>query len=120
MGNNGYFDELNRPRLTINVIGGRARAKLDALIDTGFDGSLCLPLSIAVQLGLELTGVTYVEFADGTMRRELTFMGRVGFGKFEGKVEILLTESEDTLIGLELLKGSRLEIDFKQRKLKIT
>lgn len=56
MANNGYVDELNRPRLTINVIGDRAEAKLDALIDTGFDGSLCLPLSIAVQLGLELTG----------------------------------------------------------------
>lgn len=54
------------------------------------------------------------------MRRELTFVGRVGFDKFEEKVEILLTEGEDALIGLELLKGSKLEIDFKQRKLKIT
>ncbi|MEM2128018.1 MAG: hypothetical protein QXH67_07345, partial [Candidatus Bathyarchaeia archaeon] len=66
MESEGYVDELNRPRLSINVIGGRAEAKLDALIDTGFDGSLCIPVGIAVQLGLDLTGVTYVELADGT------------------------------------------------------
>lgn len=115
----GHVDELNRPRLIINVIGGRGEAKLGALIDTGFDGSLCLPVSIAVQLGLDLTGVTYVELADGTVNRELTFMGGIGFDKFERKVEILLTQGEDALLGLGLLKDSRLEIDFKQRTLKM-
>ena len=43
---------------------------VDAVIDTGFDGYLCLPVQLAIQLGLELSGSIKVELADGSIKRE--------------------------------------------------
>jgi len=57
--------------------------RLRAVVDTGFDGAVCLPVSIAVNLGLELVGREFVEYADGRVVRELLFGARCSFwGKF--------------------------------------
>jgi len=82
------------------------------LIDTGFNGELCLPTQIAVQLGLELSGTQIVELADGTMRRELISIGRGVFDNRERRMEISLTDGQDTLIRTRLLADKTLEIDF--------
>ena len=46
----------------------RKSVEIDAIIDTGFDGSLCLPVPIAIQLGLELSCSQVVELADGSLQ----------------------------------------------------
>jgi len=57
----------------VDVIGLRERQRLLALFDTGYDGFLCLPVEIAVGLGLELSGSQWVQYADGRIERELVF-----------------------------------------------
>ena len=52
----GYLDENNQPRIRVIATGIRMETSLDAIIDTGFDGHLCLPVQIAIQVGLELYG----------------------------------------------------------------
>jgi len=52
----GYFDGAGRPRVTVSVFGNRGETTIDALIDTGFDGALCVPIPVAIPLGLELYG----------------------------------------------------------------
>ena len=42
------------PTADLEIMGSRASMAIAAIIDTGFDGYVCLPTSIAVQLGLEL------------------------------------------------------------------
>lgn len=54
------------PTAQIEVIGGRQAIELTAIVDTGFDGDLCIPTRVAVPLGLELTSELDVELADGT------------------------------------------------------
>jgi predicted aspartyl protease len=60
------------PVVDVAVKGTRGKAKVRALLDTGFSDFLCLPTETAVQLGLELAGRTPVEFADGTRKEQLS------------------------------------------------
>lgn len=103
----------------IEVVGLRASTPVEAVIDTGFDGELSLPLDIAVPLGLELAGTEWVEYADGRVERELWFWGAVSFLGETKQVRISLTDSEDALIGMALLTGCTLFIDCDTGEVRI-
>jgi clan AA aspartic protease len=107
------------PQHVVEVIGRRESKRITATIDTGFDGCLCLPIKTAVELGLELAGQTTVELADGTQHGRLVFRGRVKFLDIARDVPILLTESEDALVGTKLLEGTKLTIDFDTQRVHI-
>ena len=81
-------------------------------MDSGFDGHLCLPTGLAVQLGLELIGEQPIELADGTQKDELVFAGSVRFLGETREVQIMLTNSEDALLGTRLLDHYPVSIDF--------
>ena len=100
------------PTARIEAIGTRQTLALTAIVDTGFDGYLCLPIRLAVQLGLELIGDQLIELADGTQRKELVFAGSVGLFGATREVQIMLTNSEDALIGTSLLDTYALAIEF--------
>ena len=53
------------PMVDLEVIGSKKTAKLKALLDTGFAGYVCIPTTIAQELGLELSGVVETELANG-------------------------------------------------------
>ena len=107
------------PMHEIEVSGTRRTTMLRAIIDTGFDGQLCVPLDVAVTLGMELIGSADVELADGSRKRELLFAGTVNFLGELREVELSLTESDEGLIGTELLAGCQLAIDFDRRKVRL-
>jgi len=112
----GDLDENNQPRIRVIATGIRMENRIDAIIDTGFDGYLCLPVQIAIQAGLELYGAQVSELADGSVRNELVFIGQVAFeNQSSAEVEILLTESDDALVGVALLMPYKLNIDFPER-----
>lgn len=117
MGENlvGHVDEQGWPLLTVRIKGARTEVLLEAVIDTGFDGSLCVPVEVAVQLGLDLVGFQTVEYADGRQSRELVFLGSVILGDQEKQLEISLTEAQEALIGTALLADYTLEINFSQK-----
>lgn len=98
--------------------GTRSRSK--GSLDTGFDGFLCLPIPLAVSLGLELIDVTRTELADGTvMENELVFAGRAEWDGAVMDVDILLTRSGDVLIGTAFLKGYRVQLDYQAHTVQI-
>ena len=113
----GYIDEYGQARVDIDIIGRKKQITMDPIIDTGFDGDLCLPLPMAIQLGLELSGSIKVELADGAIKRELIFSGSTKFDEETRDVEITLTESKDALLGTGVF--SKLEIDFTDNKVVI-
>src|SRR5438094_939257 len=100
------------PMAEIEVSGTRRKVTLDASIDTGFDGHVCIPIDVGVTLGLELNGRTQVELADGSQKVELLFPGQATFLDKKQRVRMTLTDSEEALIGTELLTGCRLSVDF--------
>jgi clan AA aspartic protease len=108
------------PTVGLEVIGVRGPVAIKAVIDTGFDGELCLPTKLAVTLGLVLVGKQAVELADGSHKWELVFSGSVRFLGRRRKVSIYLTDSEDALLGTRLLADCRLTIDFPNGTVRVT
>ena len=115
----GYVNGLGQPRVRVTIIGDREKIEVDAIIDTGFDGDICIPVQLAVRLGLELRSVTWVELANGEKKRELVFTGSTIFGNAKRDVDIILTESKEVLIGTNMLSGHILEINFTDKSVKI-
>jgi clan AA aspartic protease len=109
----GYIDEYRHPKVVAMVNG----VAIDAVVDTGFDGDLCLPIEVAIQLGLNLCDTIEVELADGTRKRELVFTGEVKLGDKTKKVGIMLTESEEGLLGTQMF--SRMGTNFNEGTVKL-
>jgi clan AA aspartic protease len=116
----GFIDELGQPKVRLTVLGLRGQVDIEPVIDTGFDGGLCLPIPIAIRLGLELHGCQTVELADGSRRRELVFVGTVLFDGENRPVEISVTEAEDALVGTGLLATHKLDIGFLSKTVRLT
>ena len=76
---------------------------------------VCLPLSVAVPLGLELAFTSQFELADGTLvQDELVFVGKaLSHGEYRD-VEIVLTRSEEALLGTGLLEGESVATLFEK------
>jgi clan AA aspartic protease len=108
----GRINELGEAALQVVVSGIRAQAKVDAVIDTGFSGELCLPIETAIQLGLELCGIEFYELADGAIQRANVFKAKVEWFSKEREVEVVLTESPQALVGTGMLMGKKVELDF--------
>ncbi len=70
----GYIDANGVPMVNVTVGGIRSQITIPALVDTGFDGYVCLPTELAVNLGLELVISITVEMADGSMKGQLPLL----------------------------------------------
>ncbi len=117
----GVIREAGTPILQLKLVGkGDTEITTGGILDTGFDGFLCLPIPLAVSLGLELIDVTRTELADGTvMEDELVFAGRAEWDGTVIEVDILLTRSGDVLIGTAFLKGYLVQLDYQANKVRI-
>jgi clan AA aspartic protease len=117
----GIIREAGTPILVLKVMGkGGGEVTVEGILDTGFDGFLCLPIPLAVSLGLELIDVTRTELADGTVvEDELVFAGRAEWDGTVMDIDILLTRSGDVLIGTAFLKEQVVQLDYKAKKARI-
>jgi clan AA aspartic protease len=104
----------------LEVIGSKQKVKVNALLDTGFAGYVCIPVKIAQELGLELCGSVETELADGQWVNSLVFNGQVHFLGATQHVEIIVSNSETSQVGVLLLSDCRLSIDFPTNKVRLT
>lgn len=85
---------------------------LDCLIDTGFDGALVLPRSEASRLNLTvlgrapIVGVGRIRSVADIAELEVDWLGEAR------AVEVIISDGDDSLLGTELLDGSRLVVDY--------
>ncbi len=117
----GSIQETGTPMLALKVIGkGGVEVSLDGILDTGFDGFLCLPIPVAVSLGLELINATDTELADGTIvEDDLVFAGKAEWDGTVMDIEILLTRAADVLIGTSFLKDYIVQVDYRANTVRI-
>jgi clan AA aspartic protease len=117
----GIIRGTGTPLLALQVIGkGGVGITVEGVLDTGFDGFLCLPVPLAVSLGLELIDVTRTELADGTVvEDELVFAGQAEWDGVVRDVDILLTRSADVLIGTAFLTEYLVQLDYKANTVRI-
>jgi predicted aspartyl protease len=112
-----FFDSRNHPKIRLAVGGAKQSSLLEAILDTGFDGYLSLPINIAVTLGIELAAIIPVEYADGRRNQELVFSVKVSFGGMEETVPATLTAGAEALAGTALLAKYELGVNFPRRKI---
>jgi predicted aspartyl protease len=107
MQSNPYFDKDGRPTVDIEVsnpLGWKKR--ISALMDTGFDGFLSLPISEAFPIGLMLRGTVSVTLADGSKQLNLYCLGTLHFdGDHHDGVMIVEWSSDTALVGMEFLRS---------------
>lgn len=80
---------------------------------------LSLPISLAVTLGIELTAIISVEYADGRRSQELVFSVEVDLDGKRGIVPATLTAGAEALIGTALLEKYELRINFPLQRIKL-
>ena len=108
------------PVIELKVHGAREEVTVEGILDTGFNGFLCLPTSIAVSLGLELIDTVTSELADGTtVEDELVLAGQAEWDGTLMNIRLTLTDSEDALIGTAFLTGYRVELDYSTSTIRI-
>ena len=109
----GKISDNGSPIIETRVIGSRAEIVIEGVLDTGFDGYLCLPITTAVSLGLELIKLENSELADGTiLEDEPVFSGKMEWNENIIDVDIVLTKSADTLLGTALLRGMEVMLNY--------
>ena len=98
--------------LTVRVFGedeGDA-GPVEAVIDTGFDGHLLLPPSVAGSLSLPRIGSARPTLADGSVVTMPVHVAGVLWHGRSRPARVLVAEG-GPLVGMALLRGSRLRVD---------
>jgi clan AA aspartic protease len=116
----GKISDVGSPIIKTKIIGSRADIVVDGILDTGFDGYLCLPITMAVSLGLELIDLRRAELADGTiLEDEPVFIGKMVWDGDIIDVDVVLTKSADTLLGTALLSGMEVRLVYSTNEVVI-
>jgi clan AA aspartic protease len=112
----GKVNDQFEPCLFIEFENGK---RVEFMIDTGFNGALCLPRWLMDEL--ELVKVSEVSISGVGQHKEMVDMALANIIWFGQKmdVEILINDGEDQLLGSELLDGKILKVNYKTRNLSI-
>ena len=108
------FGRVNQQReaiLKLVIIGDENnKIAVDAVIDTGFNGDLILPIQIVSELGLVPQGYQKATLGDGTISQFRVYAGTV---IWDGDRKLVEVNSATTgiLIGMGLLDGYKLEVN---------
>ncbi|MBI3301205.1 MAG: hypothetical protein HYZ72_03885 [Deltaproteobacteria bacterium] len=108
----GRVNENLEPVVEIGLQRRDTITTIQTVVDTGFSGTLCLAERHIDLLDLEFKFVERYELANGEVIVKDVFRGRVVFDEREQEVDLILTTSQDTLIGASLLQDYRLSIDY--------
>lgn len=96
--------------IELEVIGLAQRAKIEAVLDTGFTGYLMLPSNLINHLILQLIGTRNVILGDGSNVTLDLYRAKVLWHNVERIVYVLRSDAE-LLVGMSLLHGSRVTLD---------
>ena len=87
-------------------------AAIECVVDTGFDGGLMLPQSLAEDLQIQLLGELVFEMVGGAKVSAPVGLGNIEWLHKLREIEVILGQGIDVLIGTELLVGTTLTIDY--------
>ncbi len=107
----GFVNAEREAVVRVAVRGPRAEEEVEAIVDTGFNGSLTLPPALVAHLGLPFLDRTRAMLADGS---EIVFAVHEAEVVWSERPLIVAVGVADTdpLLGTSLLDGHRLTIEF--------
>jgi len=116
---NGYVDSAGRAlvRITVRSAATASVLVVDAWVDTGFTGELVLPQDQIVSLGLPRSAVVKAELGDGSETVLDVYTCLIEWFGQEKQVEVIASTGASPLLGVGLLQGHTLTIDYASRTL---
>ena len=115
--NTGIVNEKLQAVVSVELSSG---ARLECLLDTGFEGTLIIPRKFAEENSLVITGRETFLGAENINIEFDTAIADIKWLGEEFSLPVLVSESTESLLGVEMLDDSVLEIDYKNRTVKIT
>ena len=115
----GRVDPSGRALLEITLRTGATSQALEVWIDTGFSGDLVLPQFVVDDWQLQQSGSVDAILADGTQIELRTYSCAIDwFGKVR-LLEIIANDGDVPLLGVGLLLGKELRVDYRNLKLSL-
>ncbi len=111
---NGVVDDFGRALLPLSLRANQETepTNIMAWIDTAFNGELVLPRSMIEAAELEQTAGTEAKLADGSSVMLETFTCVLKWFDEDHRIETIANDGEFPLLGIGLLIGHRLIIDY--------
>ena len=97
--------------IPLKLLGpGENRARIEAVVDTGFTGHLVLPPALVGELGLPLRGSRDSVLADGSV---VSLDAHRVVVEWDGRMRVVpaLAAEGGPLVGMSLLRGSEVRIE---------
>ena len=107
----GRVNRYLEPVVALPILDSHGFAhEIDYLVDTGFDGYLCLPSEFIRRLGLALSGRRAMVVADGSQHTVDAYSARI---LLHGRSKVVLAiELGDTpILGMRMTLGDRLSMN---------
>ncbi len=98
--------------IAVTIVADGSQQAVDVWIDTGFTGELVFPITIINRLGLTKSGSIDAILADGSQIELDTYTCRIQWFKGERTLEVIANDGEIPLLGVGLLLGRELRIDY--------
>ena len=92
---------------------------IEAWIDTGFTGELALPRNWIREWSLPAGGLVRAILADGSETTAVTYLAHLSWFGEERPVEVVAIDGSVPLLGVLLLLGCRLKVDYAALNLTI-
>jgi clan AA aspartic protease len=101
--------------IVLKVKGPRGlEQEVEAVVDTGYTGSLMLTPAVVAALGLRWQNVERFTLADGSRCSLDVFVARVVWDGKERRVSVDEADA-DPLVGMRLLRGYELKMEVRSR-----
>lgn len=113
---NGVVDSRGRALVTVGIRSAAddPETSLNAWVDTAFTGDLVLPRREVERLGLSRSTLTDVVLGDGQETQLPAFTAWImWFGQLR-EVEVVASEVETALLGVTMMLGHRLVVDYRR------
>ena len=113
---NGVVDEFGRALVTLRIRANRDAEPTDvkAWIDTAFNGELVIPRRVIKAAELEQSAGIEARLADGNAVMLESFTCFLNWFDEDRAVEVIANDGEFPLLGIGLLIGHRLVVDYTQ------
>jgi clan AA aspartic protease len=105
----------------VTLIGKCSEKKKKVLLDTGFSGSLAIPISLGCELGLESLGNGRVILASGEVVIVSLFAGKLRIGEDEKEcVYLVLAGTDEVLLGMDIIKDYNVQFHGAKKTIQIS
>ena len=113
----GFVNEYLEAVLSVRLVNG---SNVECILDTGFNGSLLLPRKFIEDNSMLLVGREPVVMVEQNIIEVDVVAGEINWLGGKSLVRVLVSETDEALIGTQMLVDSALEIDYKNKTVKIT